>query len=534
MTDLPIVKRSLYLKYRPQNFDSLIGQDPIRKILKSAAKEDKLSQGYLLIGPRGTGKTTTARLISKTLNCTNPKEGIPCEQCDSCEQIQEGRFLDVIEIDAASNTGVDDMRDLIEKAQFAPSMGKKKVYIIDEVHMLSKSAFNALLKTLEEPPRHVHFILATTEANKVPPTITSRCQRFDFKRISIQDIVKRLEYICKEEKISYDNKSLSILAGNCDGGMRDAISLLEQVAIDNQVTVESIEFSLGIVRGQIIEEFVNYLLEKKTNMALKLIDQIYQEGVNLTQFKKETLEYLRKRILDSLHEKESSEKIHRYLTLIESLNDTKVENAVIPQFPLELMICKLTLSEVKAFDGKKSEEKKTPEEKKTEPKPENQPEVKKPEPKVETQEAQEYTFTPDDLPNHKFTIKPTLEKIREDWRKIIDLIENSSLKYSLREAFLESFEKDILCLSFSTSFHYNKVKSSESIKSLENALEEYFKIPIKTKFSLSKIKVEKKEMPEEEIPPPIQNTEIKPEPKEEIQSSESAINIQQAQDLFNS
>jgi len=533
MPDTPIVKRSLYLKYRPSNFDALIGQDPIKKILKAAAKEHKLSQGYLLIGPRGTGKTTTARLIAKTLNCTSPKDGMPCEKCDACQSIQEGKFLDVIEIDAASNTGVDDMRDLIEKAQFSPSIGNKKVYIIDEVHMLSKSAFNALLKTLEEPPTHVHFILATTEANKIPPTIISRCQRFDFKRILIQDIINRLKYICDEEKIKSENKALEIIANNCEGGMRDAISLLEQVVIDNKVTVEHIEFSLGIVRGQIIEEFVNYLLEKKTNMALQLIHQIYQEGVNLIQFKKETLEHLRKMILHAINEKDSEGKIHRYLNLIESLNDTKVENAVIPQFPLELMICKLTLSHAQAFESDyvsdKKEEKVIPDKKVSKP---QEPKI----PEVKNEESKEYTFTPEDLPDHTFTVRPTLEKIREDWRKIIDLVNNSPLKFALREAFLESFENDVLSLSFGSVTHYDRAKKSDSIRLLEDGLSEYFKVSIKAKISLSKIEVKKTEITEQPktVVPKTIPTEIVETKNESVDTSSDSIDIQAAQDLFNS
>jgi len=501
----PTVKRSLYLKYRPKNFEALIGQDHIKSILKEAAREDKISQGYLLVGPRGTGKTTTARLIAKTLNCEAPKNGLPCDKCDTCEAIQLGRFLDVIEIDAASNTGVDDMRDLIEKAKYAPNIGKKKIYIIDEVHMLSKPAFNALLKTLEEPPSHVHFILATTEVNKIPPTIISRCQRHDFKRIIPTEIVKRLKFICNEENFKAEDEALGVIAKYSDGGMRDAISLLEQVVMQNEVTTFNVESALGIVRGKVIEEFINLILEKKTSLALTLIDKIYQEGVNLVQFKKESLEYLRQKILSSINEEGSRDKISRYLKLIESLSIADVENASIPQFPMELFVCKETLSEEAKIITTENE-KKQPE----------KPKEKSPEKmmtnNVKAEEPIEYKFTSEDLPENKFTVKPTLEKIREDWRKIIDKITNSIMKMSFREAFLEKYADDILYLSFNSEFHFNKVKTIDAKNTVEEALENYFKVPVKTVILLSKIEIK----------------------KEDTEKENELIDVKKVEDLFNS
>jgi DNA polymerase III subunit gamma/tau len=205
---------SLYLKYRPQNFDNLVGQDFISETLRNAILQDKLVGAYLFTGPRGTGKTSTARIFAKTINCLHPKNGNPCLKCDICHAFAENRLIDIIEIDAASYTGVDNIRDIIEKAQFTPSQAKYKVYIIDEVHMLSKGAFNALLKILEEPPSHVKFILATTEINKVPETILSRCQRYDFKNIDTESIEKRLLYIAKEENIKIEKKALYYIVKN--------------------------------------------------------------------------------------------------------------------------------------------------------------------------------------------------------------------------------------------------------------------------------------------------------------------------------
>ena len=217
----------LYRKYRPNNFDSLIGQKHVVEILKNSIKENKVAHAYLFSGPRGTGKTSTARILAKTINCLNNKNGVACEECENCKSF--GTNPDIIEIDAASNNGVEEIRELINNVKIMPTSLKYKIYIIDEVHMLSQSAFNALLLTLEEPPEHVIFILATTNLESVPITILSRCQRFDFRKINEKDIIDRLEYICKEENISYELDGLKEIAILADGGLRDALSILDQL-----------------------------------------------------------------------------------------------------------------------------------------------------------------------------------------------------------------------------------------------------------------------------------------------------------------
>lgn len=221
--------QALYRKWRPQTFDSVVGQEAITDTLKNAIKRGTISHAFLFAGPRGTGKTSCAKIFAKALNCTNLQDGEPCNECENCIAADNGSMPDIMEIDAASNNGVDEIRDIRDKVKYAPTQGKYKVYIIDEVHMLSMGAFNALLKTLEEPPEHVVFILATTELQKVPATIISRTQRYNFKRISKEDLEKRMKYILDQEKIAYDDKALSVIAQVADGGMRDSLSILDQL-----------------------------------------------------------------------------------------------------------------------------------------------------------------------------------------------------------------------------------------------------------------------------------------------------------------
>ena len=241
--------QTLYRKYRPSNFNEVIGQDIIIKTIKNEIKNNKLSHAYIFSGPRGTGKTSTAKIIAKTINCENPIDLMPCNKCVNCTLINNKQSIDIIEIDAASNNGVDEIRELRNNVNLVPSSGKYKIYIIDEVHMLSIGAFNALLKTLEEPPSHVIFILATTEIHKIPNTILSRCQKFDFNKISVNKIKERLEYIIKEEKINIEEEAIIEIARLADGGMRDALSILDQVISysDDKITVSSIHEINGTI-----------------------------------------------------------------------------------------------------------------------------------------------------------------------------------------------------------------------------------------------------------------------------------------------
>ena len=290
--------KALYRTYRPQKFDEVAGQKQIIQTLKNAIKDNKIAHAYLFTGPRGTGKTTMAKLLAKALNCTCD-ELKPCNECDVCKAINEGSFADVIEIDAASNNGVDEVRSLIDKVKYAPIEGKYKVYIIDEVHMMSQGAFNALLKTLEEPPAHVIFVLATTEPHKVLPTILSRCQRFDFGRISNKDIKERIEIVLNSENISYDNEVVDLVSELCDGGMRDALSILDQTiayAGDN-ISANDVRSIYGIVSNEEKIQFINSVINNEHQQVLATIDEFDSKGVDISRFTNNLIDLLKECVI---------------------------------------------------------------------------------------------------------------------------------------------------------------------------------------------------------------------------------------------
>ena len=276
--------QALYRKYRPQTFDDVSGQAAVTQTLKTQIMTGKMSHAYLFTGSRGTGKTSCAKILAKAVNCLHPDNGNPCNCCEACKAIDSGSCMDVLEIDAASNNGVDNVRDLRDDAIYTPSQVKMRVYIIDEVHMLSISAFNALLKIIEEPPEHLLFILATTELHKVPATILSRCQRFSFRRISQEDIAARLQYVAYQESIDLDDGAARVLARLADGGMRDGLSLLDQCAsaTTGELTVERVYACLGIAGERKCGELMGYIAEHNTKSALSLFNQLYTEGKDLS------------------------------------------------------------------------------------------------------------------------------------------------------------------------------------------------------------------------------------------------------------
>ena len=320
--------QALYRKWRPQKFDDMVGQTAVTKTLKNAIIHHKTSHAYLFTGPRGTGKTSAAKIFAKAINCLNPQDGEPCNDCLLCKDITEGTIGDVIEIDAASNNGVEEIRDIRDKARYAPTQATYKVYIIDEVHMLSTGAFNALLKTLEEPPKNVIFILATTEPHKIPATIISRTQRFDFRRITNDEIIQRLRYILEQEEIAYEEEALSVIARCANGGMRDALSLLDQVISfsDDKVSFEQAIQVSGSLTDDLMIEFVRLLTQQQAQAALLQLQDLLLLGKEASRLIEEWLEFSR----DLLVAKQTGDMIGRSEAFVEFAKE--VEEAFLYRF----------------------------------------------------------------------------------------------------------------------------------------------------------------------------------------------------------
>ena len=314
----------LYRKYRPQTFHDLIGQENIVHALSNAIKLNRVAHAYLLCGPRGTGKTSSARILAKSLNCKEGPTLTPCGKCPACLDIMNSIPVDVIEIDAASNRSVEDTQAILEKIQYVPVNGRYKIYVIDEVHMLSNHAFNALLKTLEEPPENVIFILATTEPHKVLDTIISRCQRFDFRRITTDDIVKRLEYISQQENINISKEALFAIAKNSQGGMRDALALLDQISVlgvNKQIEVEDINEILGKISYETLSEITQYIIDSDCTKSVPLIDKIYSKGNEPVQIVTNLIQYFR----DLMIAKNCTDK--ELIYSLTALNETNFDKA---------------------------------------------------------------------------------------------------------------------------------------------------------------------------------------------------------------
>lgn len=290
-----MASQALYRKWRSQTFGDLIGQEAVVQTLKNALQAGRIAHAYLFCGPRGTGKTSAARLLAKTLNCQRPQNGEPCNECPNCREITENRSLDVIEIDAASNRGIDEIRDLRDKVGFSPSTGAYKVYVLDEVHMLTEPAFNALLKTLEEPPTHTVFVLATTEAHRIPATILSRCQRLDFRRFSVRDTISRLQHVAQGEGIALEPGAADLLARAAGGGMRDALSLLDQAmaAMGATITMTGIQQMLGLADPRLVRELVEHIAALRGADGLHLINRLAEAGADLRQLSAQVAEYWR-------------------------------------------------------------------------------------------------------------------------------------------------------------------------------------------------------------------------------------------------
>ncbi|MBU1954112.1 DNA polymerase III subunit gamma/tau [Patescibacteria group bacterium] len=472
---------SLYRKYRPQTFSHLVGQNHVNRTILNAVKLGRVSHAYLFTGPRGTGKTSTARLLAKAINCLNVSEGEPCNKCEICLEIAEGRLIDIIEIDAASNRGIDEIRDLREKINFAPTRAKSKVYIIDEVHMLTKEAFNALLKTLEEPPSHVYFVLATTEVHKIPETILSRCQRFDFKRIDETVLLERLKFIAGEENISAEEKALEVIVHHAEGGMRDAIGLMEQITVDGGLSYENVCTVLGVGGFESIEKLYGLIESGSAGEALDELSGFYSAGHELAYFNKRFLEYLRKRMLKSVEENRPADTA-RILKFIEFFHAayTHARSATIPQLPLEIAIirsCEVVSGRVEALAGGSSVR-----DEGAVPVNADKPASERPHQSLAPRKEEDIKsdVAPALRGVHVNTSaeptaekkSPELESIKKKWRKIAEIIRSPIARRSFQQAEPVKLEGGVLTLVFASKFHMDKIMETMNRTDAERAIEE--------------------------------------------------------------
>ena len=497
---------AFYQKYRSKQFSELIGQDHISLTLVEAIKSDRLAHAYLLTGPRGTGKTSTARLLAKAINCQEicdqrkkgeELSGEICDKCDSCKEIAESRSVDVIEIDAASHTGVDDIRELIDKARFSPVKSPKKIYIIDEVHMLSKSAFNALLKTLEEPPSHVVFILATTEVNKLPATILSRTQRYDFKRVSKQDIIKNLKRIIDSEKIKITDGALELIAISAEGGHRDAVGLLEQVAsFSKDIKEDDVRNILGISRLKDRILFIGAIFNNNPEEGLKIAHRLYADGSDILQFSKDIAEILRKVlllkisdniVLDDITEESAQEmkKLGEKVTIdfiVDFINEMiksfpLIKDASLPLLPLEMVVIKCSNIELKTSntEGQKSESLLAGSQVKNQGLGDKKPiknedssikEKSKPADKVEVVEGTKLLEKSDTVS------APVLEMTLDLWQKVIEETKNAntSLAALLRDTKPIEIGEDKIVLGVKFAFHKDRISDHKNCSALESII----------------------------------------------------------------
>jgi DNA polymerase-3 subunit gamma/tau len=502
-----------YRKWRPKSFAEVAGQEHVTRTLRNAVSNQHIAHAYLFCGPRGSGKTSTARILAKAVNCLEPKQGEPCNKCDLCLSVNEGNALDIIEIDAASNRGIDEIRELREKVNYAPNSARYKVYIIDEVHMITKDASNAFLKTLEEPPPHAIFILATTEPHKVLTTILSRCQRFDFHRLSRDDTIAKLNLVCEKENIEIEPAALRLIAKVTTGSLRDAENLLEQLTVyyDNNINLQQVQALLGISGDLRVREVAKNIIDKDITAGLTTINSVSAEGLDLRQFNRELVDYLRDLLLvksgsetvvdvtaDDLTELKnlaSKTNLDYLLTVVKQFGEINFRSDTFSPLPMELALVESVLS-VETME--------TP----AEVAPKKQTETA---PKAKTPEKQPAPIQTTTIPDSQFDEKTQLEKsdiamseekthensidkdldqdiayIRSHWREFIKSLHGEGSSGNL-DAFLRSacepvaIEDGAIVLGFYYTFHKEKIEDNKYRHLVERKLTEVFGKPYKVR-----------------------------------------------------
>jgi DNA polymerase-3 subunit gamma/tau len=511
--------QALYRKWRPRSFDEIVGQEHIVSTLRNALTSGRIHHAYLFAGPRGTGKTTMARLVAKAVNCLAPEGQRPCNECDICQAVNEGRLLDLIEIDAASNTGVDDVRELRERVGFRPNQARYKVYVIDEVHMLSNAAFNALLKTLEEPPPHAIFILATTEPHKIPTTVISRCQRFSFRRIPIREIVDRLEWMTQQESLSAEREALTIIARQATGSMRDAESLLDQLASYDEtgITVADVRAALGTGASEAIVDLTEALSKNDVAHGLEVINTAIDEGTDPRQFARQMVDHLRVLLLLRLEsgivpshisddirprlEEQAVAFTPRALARAVRLFNqaaTEAKGGWQPQLPLEMALVEAMLSPDEKVAAPATRSQPAPASSpppsptsrssspssagfSSSPRPQSastrsaavapaQPERSQATNAVREPESTYNSSAPSAGPTPALTI----EVIQDRWSEVLNALRprNLSLEALMRSCSPVAVEEDVVVLGFEYDFHRGKVEEEQNKRDVEDALSE--------------------------------------------------------------
>ena len=462
------MQTTLYRKYRPKDFSEIAGESDIVKTLKNSLDNNRISHAYLFSGPRGVGKTTSARLIAKGVNCL--KNGIsssPCNECENCREVDNGSFIDLIEIDAASNRGIDEIRELKDKINYQPSKGRKKIYIIDEVHMLTKEAFNALLKTLEEPPEHVIFILATTEPDKILPTIISRCQRYDFQSLTYAEITNKLSEICKNENIEIDEGSLGLIYESSGGSMRDAISILERVIITylgEKIDEEKCSKVIGVTSKALLKEFFEIVKNQKISEGAVFLDKLWLESLDIEKFFKDFGKYIKNLVLAG--ETDAEEGLNIIGNIFDSLNKFKNEEdkRLLGYVVLNSIIKKRREKEVIV---------------------EKQVVYKEP-----VKQVQEIKTENNNIEENKITI----EEIKNKWADIVRSAKNEKMTFSafLMDAVPYKVEDNVLFIKFNSNLFAKEQMETEYYNNIfEDVVERIVNSKIKVKYIFKENKNEK-------------------------------------------